>query len=121
MNHTIKNYKEYGFDNPPFLSDDYQNQYFKLVLAQEKAKDMLKDRPNFAGITFNDVGASGIQIQAKNKQVPINISDATIKYDFSNIDEVVDECVKSFIETDNEKSIASASQFYNDGCEYGWD
>ena len=121
MNHSIKNYKEYGFDSPPFLSDDYQNQYFKLVLAQEKAKNMLKDRPNFVGIIFNDVGASGIQIQAKNKQVPINISDATIKYDFSNIDEAVDECVKSFIETDNEKSITSALQFYNDGCKYGWD
>lgn len=121
MNHSIKNYKEYGFDNQPFLSDDYQNQYFKLVLAQEKVKNRLKDRPNFAGITFNDVGASGIQIQAKNKQVSIIISDATIKYDFSNIDEAVDECVEGFIETDNEESIKSASQFYNDGCEYGWD
>lgn len=122
MNHTIKNYKEYGFDNQPFLSDDYKDQYFKLVLAQEKVKSRLKNRPNFASITFNDVGASGIQIQAKNKQVPyISISDATIKYDFSNIDEAVDECVKGFIETDNEKSTTSALQFYNDGCEYGWD
>ena len=63
MNHTIKNYKEYGFDSPPFLSDDYQDQYFKLILAQEKAKDKLKDRPNFAGITFSDVSAGGIQIK----------------------------------------------------------
>ena len=39
----------------------------------------------------------------------------------SNIDEAVDECVEGFIETGNEKSIKSALQFYNDGCEYGWD
>ena len=39
----------------------------------------------------------------------------------SNIDEAVDECVEGFIETDNEKSIKSALQFYNDGCKYGWD
>ena len=122
MNHSIKNYKEYGFDNQPFLSDDYQNQYFKLVFAQEKVKSRLKNRPNFAGIVFSDVSASGIQIKAKNKQVPyITMSDATIKYDFSNIDEAVDECVKGFIETDNEKSTTSALQFYNDGCKYGWD
>ena len=38
MNHSIKNYKEYGFDNPPFLSGDYQNQYSKLILAQEKQR-----------------------------------------------------------------------------------
>ena len=122
MNHSIKNYKEYGFDNQPFLNDDYQNQYFKLILAQEKVKNRLKDRPNFAGITFSDVSAGGIQIKASNKQVPyITMSDATIKYDFSNIDEAVDECVEGFVKTDNEKSIKSALQFYNDGCKYGWD
>lgn len=121
MNHSIKNYKEYGFDNLPFLSDDYQNQYFKLVLTQEKVKDRLKDRPNFAGVTFSDVSASGIQIKASNKQVPyITMSDAIIKYDFSNIDEAVDECVKGFIETDNEKSITSALRIYQSCCEYGW-
>ena len=122
MNHSIKNYKEYGFDNQPFLNDDYQNQYFKLVLAQEKVKNKLKDRPNFAGVIFSDVGAGGIQIKANNKQFSyIIMSEATIKYDFSNIDEAVDECIKNFIETDNEKSIKSALQFYNDGCKYGWD
>ena len=122
MNHSIKNYKEYGFDNPPFLNDDYQNQYFKLVLAQEKVKDRLKDRPNFAGVMFSDVSAGGIQIKASNKQVPyITMSDATIKYDFSNIDEAVDDVVNQFLSTDNEENIKSANDFFKTSMEYGWD
>ena len=122
MNYTIKNYKEYGFDNPPFLNDDYQDQYFKLILAQEKVKNRLKDRPNFAGITFSDVSAGGIQIKASNKQVPyISMSDATIKYDFSNIDEAVDDVVNQFLSTDNEENIKSANDFFKTSMEYGWD
>ena len=122
MNHTIKNYKEYGFDNLPFLNDDYQNQYFKLVLAQEKVKSRLKDRPNFAGVMFSDVSAGGIQIKASNKQVPyISMSDATIKYDFSNIDEAVDDVVNQFLSTDNEENIKSANDFFKTSMEYGWD
>lgn len=121
MNDSIRNYKEYGFDKMPFLSREYENQYFKLILAQEKINNRLKDYEDFGGVCFSDVHAGGIQIHMNNKRVPICIADSTIKYDFSNIDEAVEKAIQAFIDTDNEQSIKNANDFYEDGCKYGWD
>lgn len=121
MEHTIRNYKEYGFDEAPFLGDTYKNKYFKLVLAQEKIKQRLKDNKDFNGVVFSDVHAGGIQIGIRNKRIPILTSDVTIKYDFSNIDEATEEVIQSYLKNDNEKSIKWANDFYEQGCKYGWD
>lgn len=121
MNHTIRNYREYGFDDAPFLSDEYKDKYFKLVLAQEKIKQRLKGNENFNGIDFSDVHANGIQIGIRNKKIPYITSGATIKYDFSNIDEAVEEAIQGYLDNDNEESIKRANDFYEQGCKYGWD
>ena len=49
------------------------------------------------------------------------MSEATIKYDFSNIDEAVDDVVNQFLSTDNEENIKSANDFFKTSMEYGWD
>lgn len=117
----INNYTDYGFDYIPYLSKVYENKYPELVRAQNIVNERLKDYENYGGVRFSDVSASGIQMTPVNNKTPISLANATIKYDFSNVDEAIDEAVRDFIKTDNEKEIKYANSFYEDGCKYGWD
>ena len=117
----INNYKDYGFDYTPYLSKAYENKYPELVRAQNIVNERLKDHKNYGGVRFSDVSASGIQMTPVNNKTPISLASATIRYDFSNVDEAIDEAVRDFIKTDNEKEIKYANRFYQDGMKYGWD
>ena len=117
----INNYKDYGFDYVPYLSKVYENKYPELVRAQNIVNERLKDHENYGGVRFSDVSASGIQMTPVNNKTPISLASATIRYDFSNVDEAIDEAVRDFIKTDNEKEIKYANHFYEDGMKYGWD
>lgn len=117
----INNYKDYGFDHVPYLSKVYENKYPELVRAQNIVNERLKDHENYGGVRFSDVSASGIQMTPVNNKTPISLASATIRYDFSNVDEAIDEAVRDFIKADNEKEIKYANRFYEDGMKYGWD
>ena len=117
----VTNYKDYGFDYTPYLSKAYENKYSELVRAQNIVNERLKDHENYGGVRFSDVSAGGIQITPVNNKTPISLANATIRYDFSNVDEAIDEAVRDFIKTDNEKEIKYANRFYEDGMKYGWD
>lgn len=117
----IKDYKNYGFDYTPYLSRTYEDKYLELVRAQNIVNERLKDYEDYGGVRFSDVSAGGIQMTPVNNKTPISLASATIKYDFSNVDEAIDEAVRDFIKTDNEKEIKYANSFYEDGMKYGWD
>lgn len=117
----INNYKDYGFDYAPYLSKVYENKYSELVRAQNIVNERLKDYEDYGGVRFSDVSASGIQMTPVNNKTPISLASATIRYDFSNVDEAIDEAVRDFIKTDSEKEIKYANRFYEDGMKYGWD
>lgn len=90
---------------------------------ERSIEERLKDFPNFDGIDFCDVGANGIQIRGHHKQIKGYTygSQPTIKYDFSNCKDVIDEFVEMWKEKDNPKSITSELSFIADGEKYGWD
>lgn len=94
-----------------------------LIDIQNKINEKLKNHPNFDGIDFCDVGANGIQIRLHHKQIKnYALSEqATLKYDLSNIEEVIDESVENFIKFDTKDNIRGYKEFLAEGDKYGWD
>lgn len=94
-----------------------------LINIQNSINEKLKNHPNFDGIDFCDVGANGIQIRLHHKQIKnYTLSEqATLKYDLLNIEEVIDESVKNFVEFDTEDNIRGYKEFLAEGDKYGWD
>lgn len=86
-------------------------------------KDMLVDFPNYIGCDFCDVNANGIQIRGHHKEIGGYTygEQITIKYDFSNIEEVADEFVERWKQLDNPSDVARYKSFLADGERYGWD
>lgn len=94
-----------------------------LINIQNKINEKLKNHPNFDSIDFCDVGANGIQIRLYHKQINgYTLSEqATLKYDLSNIEEVIDTSVNNFITFDTEDNIKGYKEFLAEGDNYGWD
>lgn len=94
-----------------------------LINIQNKINEKLKNHPNFDSIDFCDVGANGIQIRLHHKQIDgYTLSEqATLKYDLSNIEEVIDTSVNNFIAFDTEDNIKGYKEFLAEGDKYGWD
>ena len=94
-----------------------------LIDIQNKINEKLKNYPNFDGIDFCDVRANGIQIRLHHKQInDYTLSEqATLKYDLSNIEEVIDTSVNNFIAFDTEDNIKGYKEFLAEGDKYGWD
>lgn len=78
---------------------------------------------NFQGIDFCNVGAGGIQIRGHHKQIKGYIygSRPTIKYDFSNIEEVICEFIDMWRRNDTSEKIMKEKRFIYFGEKYGWD
>lgn len=78
---------------------------------------------NFDGINFCDVGADGIQIRGQHKQVKGYSfgEQVTIKYDFSNSAEAVDEFIAMWKTHDNDEALHDYLEFIAFGEKYGWD
>lgn len=85
--------------------------------------EALKGYNNFDGIDFCDVGANGIQIRGHHKQVERYYFGevVTIKYDFSNSTEVVDEFIRMWEACDNDEYLSNFKRFIEFGERYGWD
>lgn len=118
---NVHNYKYYGFDKMPYIDDRYKDQWFKLVLAQERVKDALRNYSDFGYVTFADVNAGGIQMMVANKKCHLCMAESLIKYDFSNLDEAIDEAIKMFEDSDNIESVKKTNDFYTNCMKYGWD
>lgn len=83
----------------------------------------LDNYENFEGIDFNDVGANGIQIRGHHKQVERYCfgERVTIKYDFSNLTETIDEFIRMWKACDSDEYLSTFKRFIEFGERYGWD
>ena len=89
---------------------------------RQRITEALKDYENFDGVNFVDVNARVIQVNGLHKKTGrYYFLILTIKYDFSNIDEVVDEFVRGWKKYDNPEYISDFLSFIRMGEEYGWD
>lgn len=118
-NETIK-----SFNHTPLI--DIKNLVANkeiFINIQNSINEKLKDHPNFDGIDFCDVNANGIQIRLHHKQIKgYTLSDqATLNYDLTNVEEVIDKSVKNFTTFDTEENIKGYQEFIADGDKYGWD
>lgn len=121
--------KEYNkllkqFDFMPYLSIEViQDRFNDLIKIQHEINKKLAGYENFLGIDFCNVGANGIQIRGHHKEIKGYTYglQPTIKYDFSNIDDVIKEFVEIWWEYDTQERISKEKRFIADGEKYGWD
>jgi len=112
------------FKYTPFLADNIITKYLQELLHIEKTiTEGLKNYPNFTGIDFCDVSAGGIQIRGHHNQINgYTYGDQpTIKYDFSNIEECIQEFIEMWKERDMPEEVCEFKKFIRDGEKYGWD
>ena len=94
----------------------------KLQYIRKEIENRLIGYTNLLKFDFCDVSAGGIQIRGFHKEVPnYSYIDVTLKYDFSNMFDCINDFVQMWIECDNERSISRFRDFIEDGLRYGWD
>jgi len=83
----------------------------------------LTDHPNFVGVDFCDVTASGIQIRGHHKEVTSYTygEQITVKYDLSNAQEAAQQFVAMWKEQDTDAHLAGYKGFLAEGERWGWD
>ena len=112
------------FQRKPYVKkytlDKYKD---KMLYIQNEINKRLIDYKDFDGIDFCDVCAGGIQIRGHHKKIIGYIygNQPTIKYDFSNVEEVICEFVEMWKRQDNPKDVESYLNFLRVGEDYGWD
>lgn len=113
------------FTFQPYIGDDtYIDHANDLLHIQSKIYGQLEGYENFAGVDFCDVHAGGIQIRGHHKKVSgytFPATQPTIKKDFSNMEEVIDEFVKVWKSADTDDNIDDYLRFIAAGEKYGWD
>jgi len=117
---SIKSVKKHKHFLKPDVLSEHQNDFDYI---EESICTQLSEYENFDGIDFCDVGANGIQIRGFHKKVgDYTYGDQpTIKYDFSNIEEVITEFVEMWKAQDNPAKLNSYLSFIYWGEKYGWD
>lgn len=113
-----------GFYQKPFIKIEIlENHKEDLLKIENDINKLLKGFEDFQGIDFCDVSAGGIQIRGHHKYIKgYTYGDQpTIKYDFSNKDDIVMEFVSMWYKRDNPSNIRSELKFIADGEKYGWD
>ena len=116
--------KLHQFSHLPYIDEETLVAHFEELKSIENRIDTaLNDHSNYGGIDFSDVGAGGIQIRVHNSLIKNYIfgNQSTLKYDFSNIDDVVKSTVEDFLEKDNPQYIKKYLDFIAMGEKYGWD
>lgn len=89
---------------------------------RQRITEALKDYENFDGVNFVDVNARGIQVNGLHKKTGrYYFHTVTIKYDFSNVDEAIEDFVNGWKHYDNPSYISDFLQFLEWGEKYGWD
>lgn len=112
------------FQRKPYVRQDTLNKHKDIMLyIQNKISDILCDYENFDGVDFCDVNAGGIQVRGFHKLVNGYSYgyQPTIKYDFSNVQEVINDFVNMWKQQDVPQNINNYLNFLRDGERYGWD
>ena len=112
------------FKHVPYMKEPMLTKYLqKLIYIENSITEQLKDFPNFIGIDFCNVSANGVQIRGHHEQIKRYTygKQPTIKYDFSNCEEVINEFVEMWKQIDNPTSVRGELAFIADGEIYGWD
>lgn len=123
LNHINKLYTK-GFSSKPFVTiKTLEAHKGEMVKIEKLITKGLKDYENFNGINFCDVGANGIQIRGRHKQIEGYTygKQPTIKYDFTNKDMVVSEFIEMWKAYDTPENVESFKEFLRQGEKYGWD
>lgn len=123
LDHLNDLYKN-TFKFEPYLKENTIEKYKKELIYIEKIiTEKLKDFPNFEGIDFCDVGAYGIQIRGHHKQIKGYTygEQITIKYDFSNYMDCINEFVDMWKKEDTPENVRGELRFIAYGEKYGWD
>lgn len=113
------------FDYKPYISEKIINEHTSELdyIQTEIHKALDNEFPGFDGIDFCDVHAGGIQIRGFHKEIMHYAfgEQITIKYDFSNYKECVDEFIDMWKAHDNANYIRGYKNFLEEGMKYGWD
>lgn len=113
-----------AFKYKPYVSYKTLTEHFDELKTIESLIDKLLYRfENYDGIDFCDVSAGGIQVRIFHKKIKGYCygEQKTLKYDFSNKDEIPFEVVKEFIKIDTPELVNNFLDFIRDGEKYGWD
>lgn len=113
-----------GFYKKPFLKvPTLEEHKTDLLKIEEDINKLLKGFENFKGIDFCDVSANGIQIRGHHEKIKNYTygSQPTIKYDFSNKDDIIMEFVKMWYENDKTEKVREEIKFITYSEKYGWD
>ena len=115
-------YKD-GFYKVPFVDLPTLEKHKKeMIYIENSINKYLNGFENFLGIDFCDVSARGIQIRGHCKQIKGYTygTQPTIKYDFSNVEDVIWEFIKMWGIVDTEENIKKEQKFIREGERYGW-
>lgn len=130
MKRTCRNEKEHlnelynGFFHKPHISESMLERHKdELILIQKAVGDLLLDFVNFLGIEFYDTNFNGIEIRGFHKNIDGYSygEQVTIKYDFSNMTEAINNFVDLWKKFDTEEYLKYYRQFIDFGNKYGWD
>lgn len=103
-----------GFHNKPYITEDIlAGIKAELIKVQEQITEKLMYYGNFQGVTFVDNGYGDIQIQGKHREIKgyTYTSNKPIKYDFSNIDESVEEFIRMWASVDKPSYTKKIQEF----------
>lgn len=112
------------FDNTPFISyEKFEKHFNELIHIQDSINKALVEFEGFKGIDFCDVSARGIQIRGFHKDIKSYSygKQITIKYDFSNYVEAIDEFIEMWKHYDTPNLVMKEIDFIKMGEKYGWD
>jgi len=112
------------FKYKPYLSKEIiAERINELTQIEKEITERLRYFPNFTGIDFCNVGANGIQIRGHHSQIKGYTygSQPTIKYDFSNYLDTVDEFVDMWKKNDIPERVRGEQNMIADCEKWGWD
>lgn len=112
--------KEFDYN---YLKYEWIKQHRDELLKLKKELDKLVEKyENLVGYDFCDVSAGGVQVRLKHKEIK-NYTfgrQITIKYDCSNINEVLDLVEKAWVEDDTEENVNFDKRMIADCEKWGW-
>lgn len=118
----VENLDNMYFQTEPYIKENSLRRKKDLIAVQNAISLRLRNNINFDHIKFVDVSAGGISVSGIHKQVNNYYFVTTkLKYDFSNMEECVNEFVDKWKEKDNDKNVADMNDFIRRNEKYGWD
>lgn len=123
VKHIEKLYNNCFWRRPYVTIETLEKYKGEMVRIEKKINEGLKEYPNFLGIDFCDVGANGIQVSGHHKDINNHVygDQLTIKYDFTNKNEVIDEFINMWKSLDTPDEVQKYKDFLDLGNKYGWD